>query len=102
MPASSDVSKPTRVGVALRRKGRQHLARRSGRQLAGAASGFDVLRETDGLGMVHGTVGQAESSSVCLCIIFDHVGKSTTGWKCLGSGESPGLQNRRSSLTGDG
>jgi len=23
-------------------------------------------------------------------------------WKCLGSGDPPGLQNRRSSLTGDG
>jgi hypothetical protein len=28
--------------------------------------------------------------------------ESIKRWKCLGSGDPPGLQNRRSSLTGDG
>ena len=88
--------------MGLRRKCGEHLPQRPGRELAGAASGFYLLSQTNRLGMI-----QCHSFiSLALLSCRSNMGKvaceKVIRRKCLGSGDPPGLQNRRSSLTGDG
>ena len=87
--------------MGLRRKRGEHLPERPGWELASAAAGFYLLSQANRLGDQSNFIFNSYHPSRAF-----NIGKvpceRVIRRKCLGSGDPPGLQNRRSSLTGDG
>src|SRR3954471_22845697 len=60
-----------------------------------------MLGQANRLGILGGLFAHARPPFLYVSSFGDRT-ESTARWKCLGSGDPPGLQNRWSSLTGDG